>query len=346
MSNSFLPIQFNYGILTLIDQRKLPLEEVFIDYKTIEGGHEGIRDMVVRGAPCIGFTAIFSMALWLKGNNDCSDIELLKAADYLKTARPTAVNLQYEVDRVVELVRGCRISGKDPYKEVINFGNSEIIESEHKNRKMAEFAQKELESRLDKTIYKLLTHCNTGFLACGSIGTALGVVQHLAEQKKIERVWVDETRPYLQGSRLTAYELVKLGVEHKIVVEGAASFLMKGGHVDAIFTGADRIVENGDTANKVGTSNLSIIAKHYNIPFYIVAPSSSFDLSIKSGNDIEIEMRAEQEILEYNGSRIAPVESSAFNPSFDITDGTLITGIISEKGIATGNYSESLKDII
>ena len=193
---------------------------------------------------------------------------------------------------------------------------------------------------------RVLTHCNTGYLACGSIGTALGVIQVLSEKKLIEKVWVDETRPYLQGSRLTAYELNNLGIEHNVVVEGAASYLMKNNLVDAIFVGADRIVANGDTANKVGTSNLSILAKHYNIPFYVVAPSSSFDLSISSGEKIEIEMRPEEEILEYKDLRIAPKTSQALNPSFDISDGQLITGIASELGIATENYIETLKGIV
>ena len=211
---------------------------------------------------------------------------------------------------------------------------------------MAIIAEKELDETLGKKEYRILTHCNTGFLACGSIGTALGVVQHLGEKNRIEMTWVDETRPYLQGSRLTAFELTKLGVPHKVVVEGAASYLMKNGLVDAIFVGADRIVQNGDTANKVGTSNLSIIAKHYNIPFYVVAPSSTFDLESEEGKNIEIELRDEKEILNFKEYRIAPNESSALNPSFDITDGLLITGIISELGMAKGNYKQTLQRIV
>jgi methylthioribose-1-phosphate isomerase len=346
MSTKFSPIQFKDGVLTLIDQRKLPLEETFLNYNDLEGGFSGIRDMVVRGAPCIGFTAIYTMALWIKNHKDFDLKYIQKAGDRLKQARPTAVNLNFEVDRVLALVETCLKDGTDPYETIVNFGNLQIEESEKKNRSMAECAEKDLDQTLGKSKYRILTHCNTGFLACGSIGTALGVVQNLGEQGKIERVWVDETRPYLQGARLTAYELVKLGIEHKIVVEGAASYLMKNKLVDAIFTGADRIVANGDTANKVGTSNLAILAKHYGIPFYIVAPSSSFDLSTENGEGIDIELRPEEEILCYKELRIAPNESQAFNPSFDITDGDLITGIISENGIAKGNYKESLKEIV
>ena len=346
MEANYLPIKYHNGILTLLDQRKLPLEEIFIDYNTIEGVHSGIKDMVVRGAPCIGFTAIFGMAIWLRSVAETNMNEASKAIDFLKSARPTAVNLAFELDRVFEIIKENFSNHSLLISKVEAFGNLQIFESEKKNRAMAEFAEQDLMKKSSKDKYRILTHCNTGFLACGSIGTALGVVQNLAEKNKIDKVWVDETRPYLQGSRLTAYELVKLGVNHQIVVEGAASYLMRTGQVDAIFTGADRIVANGDTANKVGTSNLAIIAKHYNIPFYIVAPSSTFDLETKTGSNIEIELRDQNEILEYRESRIAPLESTAYNPSFDITDGKLITGIINENGIAHGDYIESLRSIL
>lgn len=344
MNLKFEPIQYVSGELQLLDQRKLPHEEIFISITSLSGAYEAINKMVVRGAPCIGFTAIYAIALWLR-NNEFSESEFLKACDYLKSSRPTAVNLKYEVDRVIELVLNSKETDDLAFK-VESFGDTQIIESEIKNRKMAKFALEDLDRRYYKEKYKILTHCNTGFLACGSLGTALGVIQYLGEQARIEKAWVDETRPYLQGSRLTAYELDKLGIEHEIVVEGAASHLMKNKLVDAIFVGADRIVNNGDTANKIGTSNLAIIANHYNIPFYVVAPSSSFDLEITSGEQIEIEIRPEEEILELGQIRIAPLNSKAFNPSFDITCGKMINGIISEKGISIGNYEHTLEGIV
>lgn len=346
MSPSYSPIKYTDGVLKLIDQRLLPTEEIYREYHTLEGGHEAIRDMVVRGAPCIGFTAIFSLALWIKNHPDFSESELRQACSFLKTARPTAVNLNFEIDRVFQLASKTKIAGEDVYAKVVAFGDEQFQKSEKENRAMAQTAMAELDKRVNKEKYRILTHCNTGFLACGAIGTALGVVQNLHEKNRLENTWVDETRPYLQGSRLTAYELTKLGAPHQIVVEGAASYLMKQGLVDAIFTGADRIVANGDTANKIGTSNLSILAKHYGIPFYIVAPSSSFDLSISTGNEIDIELRDENEILMYKEHRIAPITSTAYNPSFDITDGALITGIINENGIASGDYTQTLGDII
>lgn len=346
MCVKFLPIDFDNEKLSLLDQRKLPFEESFVECLSLEDGHQAIKDMVVRGAPCIGFAAIFSMALWLKKSPSFTQRELLKALNFLKSARPTAVNLAFELERVKEIIDECEKNNRDSYKEVVDFGKRQVVDSESKNRLMAGYAQEELKTSVGEKKYKILTHCNTGFLACGSIGTALGIVQNLHEHGKIEQVWVDETRPYLQGSRLTAYELVKLGVSHRIVVEGAASYLMQNKLVDAVFVGADRVVANGDTANKIGTAGLAVLAHHYGIPFYVVAPSSSFDLSIKTGDDITIEMRDELEILEYKKMRIAPYESRAFNPSFDITDGKLVTGIINEHGVASGKYTENLPGIV
>lgn len=340
----YAPIRFNDGKLSLLDQRLLPIEEKFIDYDSLAGGFESIKAMVVRGAPCIGFTAIYSIALWLKKNPYTED-QLLEAGNYLKTSRPTAINLAYEVDRAVLVAIKAKKSGEDPYQSVVKFGDEQVLLSEENNINMAKAAADELKTIYGDKKLNILTHCNTGFLACGSIGTALGVVQYLGENKRIENVWVDETRPYLQGSRLTAYELNKLDIPHKIVVEGAASYLMSNKLVDAIFVGADRIVANGDTANKVGTANLSILANYFNIPFYVVAPMSSFDLNTASGEGIEIELRPEEEILKYNNMQIAPTESRAFNPSFDISLGKNITGIICEKGLIKPEYQQNIKKV-
>lgn len=338
------PIKFENNSLILLDQRKLPMEEVYTENKTIEDVFISIREMVVRGAPCIGFSGIFGIALWVK-ENTFNIIKLREACDYLISSRPTAINLAYEIERVYNLIKND--TDKDiAYNKVVAFGFEQILLSEKNHRNMAKYLQADLEERLGKRPYRILTHCNTGYLACGSLGTALGAIDHLADQKLIDNVWVDETRPYLQGARLTAFELNKLQIPHKIVVEGAASYLMSHKMVDAIFVGADRIVSNGDTANKVGTSNLAVLAKYYNIPFYVLAPSSSFDLNMESGEKIEIELRDQNEILEFRGLRIAPIGSEAFNPSFDITEGKLITGIVSEHGIAIKDYSKTLKGIV
>lgn len=342
---SFQPIEFkDNGDVILLDQRELPLKEEFIVCSSLETIHAAIRDMVVRGAPCIGFTAILGLAIWLK-NNKYEKSLFLEACNFLETARPTAVNLSYEIQRVRRLVLESE-NKENCYELVKSFGLNQIKESELKNRKMANLASAHLKKLYGYKKLNVLTHCNTGFLACGSIGTALGVIQALGEEQRINNVWVDETRPYMQGSRLTSYELTKLKIPHKIVVEGAASYLMREKLVDAVFVGADRIVANGDTANKIGTSTLAVVAKYYNVPFFVVAPSSSFDLESKTGEQIEIELRAEDEILKWQGKEIAPLNAKALNPSFDITEGSLITGIINENGIALGNYDSALKEIV
>jgi methylthioribose-1-phosphate isomerase len=341
--NNFLPIQFKEDVLILLDQRKLPGEELFVECKDLNDTHHAIKDMVVRGAPCIGFTAIFGMALLFKELSQMNNELIQEKANYLVSARPTAVNLKFEVEQVIALVKDITDTS-EAFVKTVEYGYLQIQNSERNNRTMSQFVFDDLKSRKPKEKYNILTHCNTGFLACGSIGTALGVIQVMHEKNAIECVYADETRPYLQGSRLTAYELDKLGVNHRVVVEGAASFLMRNKMIDAIVVGADRIANNGDTANKVGTSNLSIIAKNYGVPFYVIAPQSSFDTASSNGDEIDIELRPESEILCYKEHRIAPVNSKAYNPSFDITDASFITGISNEKSIY--HYPYNFKETI
>jgi methylthioribose-1-phosphate isomerase len=335
MIESYMPIRWENNFLKLLDQRLLPHEEIFVEVKSLQDCAAAIKDMVVRGAPCIGFTAIYGMALWVRNQTSLNLETCRKACDELISARPTAVNLAFEVNRCFELMRSSldnKESLEGIYHRLLEFGHQQIKESHDKNLMMAKTAVADLEQRLDKKIWNLMTHCNTGFLACGSLGTALGVISHAHSLGKVGHVFADETRPYLQGSRLTAFELKKENIPHSIVVEGAASYLLSQGKVDAIFVGADRIAANGDTANKVGTSTLAIVASFYKVPFFVVAPISSFDVSTKSGKDIEIEMRPMEEITEYKGHKIAPHGSLAINPSFDVTSCQHITGIICEKG--------------
>lgn len=338
---NFYPIEFKDGALFLLDQRELPLKEIFIKCITLEEVHNAIKNMVVRGAPCIGFTALFGIALWLK-DNQYSEVSFKEACDFLIGARPTAINLKFEVEKAFNIIKNLP-SKINSYDVILNLANLEISKSEERNLEMAKFATQELEKMYGHRKLNILTHCNTGFLACGSLGTALGVIEYLARLDRINCIWVDETRPYLQGSRLTSYELTKLNIPHKIVVEGASSFLMSESLVDAIFVGADRIVANGDTANKIGTANLSIIAKYFSVPMYTVAPLSSFDFDIKTGRDIEIEFRDEDEILRIKDFQISPLTASAFNPSFDVTKGENLTGIICEQGLFKAPYIETLK---
>nr|BDT26743.1 S-methyl-5-thioribose-1-phosphate isomerase [Bacteriovorax sp. HI3] len=344
MKNVVEPLKYENGVLKLLDQRVLPLEEVYMTAKTIEDCFRAIQDMVVRGAPLIGFTGIWGLALFLKNNPKVVLPQFEQAAEYLKSARPTAVNLAYEIDRCVEMARSeTHLSAL--YPKLVDHALAEMNNLYEKNLAMAKFAEVELQKIYGDRPLNVMTICNTGTLACGVLGTALGVIVHLNQQKKVKHVFASETRPYLQGSRLTSFELIKEGINHEIVVEGAASYLMKNKMVDAIFAGADRIVENGDTANKVGTSSLSIIAKHYGIPFFIVAPVSSFDLEMKTGDQIEIELRDPNEILKFKGTHIAHPEAKALNPSFDVTDHSCITAILCENGAINPVTPENVRNV-
>ena len=339
------PLKHEQDILKVLDQRLLPLEEVYLTLRTIEDSFKAIQDMVVRGAPLIGFTGIWGMALFLKHNPKVTFEQFARAAEYLKSARPTAVNLAFEIDRCVEMAKS-EIHMNALYPKLVAHAKNEMNNLYEKNLSMAKFAEEELHSLYGDRPLNIMTICNTGVLACGVLGTALGVVVHLNSKKLVKHVYASETRPYLQGSRLTSFELLKEGIPHEIVVEGASSYLMKNKKVDAIFAGADRIVENGDTANKIGTSTLSIVAKHYGIPFYIVAPISSFDLNLKTGDQIEIELRDQNEILKYKNLSIAHPDAKALNPSFDVTDHSCITGIICENGLIRPTSPEKVRSVV
>ncbi|MFA7614854.1 MAG: S-methyl-5-thioribose-1-phosphate isomerase, partial [Candidatus Caldatribacteriota bacterium] len=261
MSN-YSPIIWKEDKLYLLDQRLLPHEEVFVEVNSLEECAKAITDMVVRGAPCIGFSAIFGMGLWVKTQNHFTSESVDKACDQMIAARPTAVNLSFEVNRCRKILKDhlSLDSSKDAlFAAMVDFGHQQIAESQRINHSMGSFALEDLKKRVNKDKWNLMTHCNTGFLACGSLGTALGVISLAHKEGRVEHVYADETRPYLQGSRLTAFELGKENIPYSIVVEGAASYLMSHGKVDAIFVGADRIALNGDTANKVGTSTLAIV---------------------------------------------------------------------------------------
>lgn len=345
MKNVIEPLKYDQEILKLLDQRLLPAQEVYVTARTIEDCFVAIKDMVVRGAPLIGFTGIWGMALFLKNNPKATLPQFERAGEYLKSARPTAVNLAYEIDKTILMAR-AETHLNALYPKLVDHALTEMNNSYEKNLAMANFAEAELQKIYGDKPLNIMTICNTGTLACGVLGTALGVIVHMHRKNKVKAVYASETRPYLQGSRLTSFELLKEGIDHHIVVEGAASYLMKNKMVDAIFAGADRIVENGDTANKVGTSSLSIIARYYGIPFFIVAPISSFDLSMKTGDEIEIELRDPNEILKFKDFHIAHPEAKALNPSFDVTDHSCITGIICENGAISPVTPENVKRIV
>ncbi len=345
ISPKVFPVLYTKSKLSFLDQRLLPNEEVYLEMKTLEDVFHAIKDMVVRGAPLIGFSGIWGMALYMKNNPKATYEQFERAANYLISARPTAVNLAFEIEKCVQLAKKrTHLTGLE--EELVAHALSETENLYAKNYKMAELAEKELSEIYGDRPLNIMTICNTGVLACGVLGTALGVIVNLHHKKKLNKVYASETRPYLQGSRLTSFELLKEGIDHEIVVEGAASYLMKNKMVDAIFAGADRIVANGDTANKIGTSSLSIIAKYYGIPFYIVAPVSTFDLKLDSGEKIEIELRDQNEILKYKENYISHKDAKALNPSFDVTESKCITGIFCENGKIKPVDAKNVKKVI
>lgn len=331
MSQILKPLLFEKGKLQFLDQRILPLEEKYFDAFTHEDCFVAIRDMIVRGAPLIGFVGIWGMALYAKNNPKATIEQFTRCAEYLKSARPTAVNLAFEVDKALAMLTS-RTHMTEAYDLFTKLALNEMDALYNKNLKMAQIADQELKKLYGDRELNVMTICNTGVLACGVLGTALGVISHLNSQKRIKKVFACETRPYLQGLRLTSFELLKEGINHDVVVEGAMSYILKNQKIDAIFVGADRIVANGDTANKIGTSTLSIVAKNYGVPFYVVAPISSFDTHMKTGDEIHIEMRPKEEITEIKGVKIAHPEITVCNPSFDVTDHQFITKIICENG--------------
>ena len=338
MAKDFKVIHWENNCLKVIDQRLLPNQEVYKSLKSVDDCFYAIRNMTIRGAPLIGFVGIFGMAFFLRDvSSKTWSIKMIeKVGEYLKSARPTAVNLSFEIENCIKLIKSFDLKTADLnhfFKKVLDYALNQIDILENNNLIMAKLGIDELKKLYGKREYTILTICNTGRLACGTLGTALGVISKLAEQKLVKHVFVCETRPYLQGSRLTAFELLREGISHEVIVEGALSYILSNKNIDAIFVGADRIVKNGDTANKIGTSTLSILAAYYNIPFYVVAPTASFDISLETGNDIDIEIREASEILEICGTSITAKGVRALNPSFDITKAKNISGIFCEKGL-------------
>lgn len=330
----------------LIDQTLLPNEVVVLELGKAEDLYEAIFELRVRGAPAIGICAAYAMYVLSKQMPMNSYAEFVaafeKTKDYLNSSRPTAVNLSWAVNRMHDVVRAN--SGKAPSEIVSLLGvESKAIQAE-------DIAMCKAISQHGLTLIKegdgVLTHCNAGPLATSLYGTALGPL-FLAHEKGMNiKVFADETRPLLQGARLTSYELDKAGIDVTLICDNMASIVMKNGWINACFVGCDRIAANGDAANKIGTSGVAILAKHYGIPFYVLGPTSTIDMTCQTGDDIEIELRNEAEIREkYYTKPMAPSTVKCYNPAFDVTDNGLIAGIVTEKGICRAPYSESLAQL-
>lgn len=324
--------------LKLLDQRALPLRHEHVLLEDVAGVAQAIRDMVVRGAPAIGVTAAYGVVLAGRDRYARSpatwkqDIE--QDLERLAASRPTAVNLFWAIDRMREHIDECQ---GDPAAGLLTAAMRIHEEDIAANRRMGD-----LGAALIASPCAVLTHCNTGSLATGGYGTALGVIRAAYAAGKIERVFADETRPWLQGARLTAWELVQERIPVTLLVEGAAAHLLKQGGVRWVIVGADRIAANGDTANKIGTYSLAVAARYHGVKFMVVAPTTTVDMSIRNGAAIRIETRSPEEVLSVQGQQVAPAGVEAWNPSFDVTPAELVDAIVTEKGVVTDPTVEKM----
>ena len=320
-------IKFENGRLFILDQTRLPNEEIYIEMKSLEECFEAIKKLMVRGAPAIGIFAGYSLALF-HGNT------IEKAKEHLDSARPTAVNLTYATTRILNAYK----SGRSLIDEAIAIHNEDI----EMCRKISEYGLSLLRDGDG-----ILTHCNAGELATSKYGTGLGPLILGKEKGYDFHVYSDETRPLLQGARLTAYELEKSGVDVTLICDNMASLVMKKGLINAVLVGCDRIAANGDVANKIGTSGVAILAKHYGIPFYVLGPYSTVDFDTPTGDDIVIEEREADEIKTmFFEKPMALPETKCFNPAFDVTDHSLITAIITDKGIVYPPFDKNLRELL
>jgi methylthioribose-1-phosphate isomerase len=357
------------GFLELIDQRRLPVEFVKIQCRNIEQLYEATKTLAVRGAPAIGVSAAYGPVLALQKLPPQSTIQqardtLNKACEYLASARPTAINLFWALERVKRVAasnqqgepaveppakylaprftRGSEslhIAALQQLREVVlKEANAIYQEDVDMCRRIGQNGE-----RFIKDGFGVLTHCNAGALATAGQGTALSVLFEAHKKGKKFKVYVDETRPLLQGARLTAWELKQAGIETVLICDNMAGWLMKQGKINAVITGADRIAANGDTANKVGTYSLSILAGQHGIPFYVAAPSSTFDSGIKSGAEIPIEQRSADEVTSFAGRQIAPEGVGVYNPAFDVTEAKNIAAIITDKGVIENPNTENIR---
>lgn len=331
---SFKTICFQAGKVVLLDQRLLPQKEIYLRLKTSGQVARAISDMAIRGAPAIGIAAGFGMALAARELAGVKNPELWwqkfkRAGQGLARTRPTAVNLAWAVARMEKKASALLgLSAQARAQELLREAEKILQEDISQNRRMGENG-----ARLIQSGDIILTHCNAGALATGGHGTALGVIRSAHAQGKKLQVIADETRPFLQGARLTAWELTRDKIPVTLICDNMAGTMMKQGKVDKIIVGADRIARNGDAANKIGTYPLAVLAAYHQIPFYVAAPLSTIDLSCRSGKEIPIEQRSSREVFEFAGRRVAPRSVNCLNPAFDVTPARLITALITEKGV-------------
>jgi methylthioribose-1-phosphate isomerase len=343
---SIKPIEYRDGICRMIDQRRLPTEEIWQEYRDYREIAEAIRTMVVRGAPAIGIAAAFGAALGAR-DIEAGDFagffaRFEQVCDHLAATRPTAVNLFWALERMKKIARNHRELPLGQIKQRLLTEALDIAaEDERLNRAMGAHG-----AGLIPDGGRVLTHCNAGALATGGYGTALGVIRAAVEAGKKVMVFADETRPFLQGARLTAWELHRDGIPVTLICDNMAGALMSQGEIDCVIVGADRIAANGDVANKIGTYTVAVLAREHGIPFYVAAPTSTIDPAIPDGRHIPIEERDSREVTHNGPARTAPEGIRVRNPAFDVTPARLVSAIITERGVARGDYRTALAKLL
>lgn len=338
-------IKWENNLVYIIDQRKLPQKKQWLVCRSLQDVITAIREMAIRGAPAIGVAAAMGLALGCQSitteNYGTFRGRFLEMAQHMKLARPTAANLRWAVERMIRIVEGMFDNSVEEIKDAIKKESQIILEKDVQiNLKIGRNGL-----GLIPDGATILTHCNAGALATGGYGTALGVIRAAYEAGKNIHVIVDETRPLLQGMRLTAFELMEERIPATVIVDSAAGYLMRKKMIDLVITGADRIASNGDMANKIGSYQLAVIAKENKIPFYVAAPLSTFDLDLKNGDMIPIEEREPGEVISFAGNLLGPEGVDAFNPAFDITPAKYISAIVTEKGVLRSPYRSSIRDL-
>ncbi|MEK8088333.1 S-methyl-5-thioribose-1-phosphate isomerase [Thermithiobacillus plumbiphilus] len=335
-------VRWQDDALHLLDQRVLPHEVSYLVLQDFRATADAIRDMVVRGAPAIGITAAYGMALAAREFGQHVDWRerVQAAADVLNAARPTAVNLAWAIARQNRILDAIE-NGEQSFAALLAEAQRIASEDVEANRRMGQAG-----ARFIPADSGVLTHCNTGSLATGGYGTALGIIRAAVEQGRKVQVYADETRPWWQGARLTAWELQQDGIPVNLVVDSAAASLMAAGRIQSVVVGADRIAANGDTANKIGTYGLAVLARYHGIPFIVAAPTSTIDFATPTGADIHIEERPAEEITQVRGVQLAPLGTQAVNPAFDVTPAELITAIVTERGVVESPTAARMQQLI
>lgn len=335
-------MRWNNGCLEILDQTLLPEKTEYIICREVPAVCAAIRRLSVRGAPAIGAAAAYGLALGARGVETDDESGFIAAVEsiaaQLNATRPTAVNLKWALDRMLDLLHRSNAGNVTALKEIL-LNEAHVIYREdlESNRRMGEFGQTLIPQKA-----AILTHCNAGALATAGLGTALGVIRAARDAGKEISVYADETRPLLQGARLTAWEMRQENIPVTLLTDNMAGYLMARGMADLAIVGADRIAANGDVANKIGTYGVAVLAREHGIPFYVAAPVSTIDFSVSSGKDIPIEERNQREVTHFAGRMVAPEGIKVWNPAFDVTPARLVTAIITDRGVAYPPYSESL----